>query len=202
MCQRISALDTASYDKVYQKYQNEVRQTVIRIGFLVAPESRRVGVDGPPQTDLRRTRAKTAGLGETGSSPDPRLRSGQRDDRTFVIYGDFSRGALSDRVEVRAPATCGSVVGARVLCHLGDRSCSSAPSTTGHRASVRRQNHPTREREQLGFREHIIRPGRTVHGSADIWLSRLGLCGARRITLSAPYGHPRTMRPAESSDCI
>jgi hypothetical protein len=45
LCRRIHALDESVYNKVYRKYQNEIRQTVIRIGFLVAQESRRMGVD-------------------------------------------------------------------------------------------------------------------------------------------------------------
>ena len=45
LCRRVDAPDEASYNEVYRKYENEVRQTVTRIGFLVAQESRRMGVD-------------------------------------------------------------------------------------------------------------------------------------------------------------
>jgi hypothetical protein len=45
VCRRIDALDLASYDEVYQKFQSEIRRTVIKIGLLVAQESRRIGID-------------------------------------------------------------------------------------------------------------------------------------------------------------
>jgi hypothetical protein len=44
-CRRIDVVDTASYDKVYQKYKDEISDVVVRIGFLVGRESRRTGAD-------------------------------------------------------------------------------------------------------------------------------------------------------------
>jgi hypothetical protein len=45
MCRRIDVANVASYDKVYQEYEDEIGRTVVRIGFLVAQASRRAGFD-------------------------------------------------------------------------------------------------------------------------------------------------------------
>jgi arginine utilization protein RocB len=45
ICRQIDAVDATSYEKVYQKYEDEIGRTVIRLGFLVAQEARRSGVD-------------------------------------------------------------------------------------------------------------------------------------------------------------
>ncbi|MNG34378.1 hypothetical protein D3C84_1208480 [compost metagenome] len=45
MCRNTDTADAASYDGVYEQYEDEISQTVIRIGLLVGQEFRRAGVD-------------------------------------------------------------------------------------------------------------------------------------------------------------
>ena len=45
MCRRMAVADATPYDKVYKKYQGEIRDVVVRIGYLVGQESRHAGVD-------------------------------------------------------------------------------------------------------------------------------------------------------------
>ena len=45
ICRRIDFADAVSYEKIYKRYQDETRNIVMRIGFLVGQEFRRAGVD-------------------------------------------------------------------------------------------------------------------------------------------------------------
>ena len=45
MCGHVDIVNATSYHRVYKRYEDEISQTVIRIGFLVGQELRRAGVD-------------------------------------------------------------------------------------------------------------------------------------------------------------
>lgn len=47
VCRRVDVMDRTAYDDVYQKYENEIRGTILRIGFLIGEASHRAGVDAP-----------------------------------------------------------------------------------------------------------------------------------------------------------
>jgi hypothetical protein len=44
-CRLFDIVNAASYDRVYQRYEYDISQTVIRLGFLVGQEIRHAGVD-------------------------------------------------------------------------------------------------------------------------------------------------------------